>query len=66
MVKKNNKIRERANEKGVMLWEIAEKVGCNDSNFSRKLRREFSNEEKARILNIIEEIAAEKAATVAE
>ena len=56
----NQEIRQRAKEKGVKLWEIAEKLNINDGNFSRKLRREFSAEEKARIINIIDEIAKER------
>lgn len=56
---KNQEIRQRAKEKGVKLWEIAEKLNINDGNFSRKLRKEFSAEEKARIFNIIDEIVKE-------
>ena len=56
----NQEIRQRAKEKGVKLWEIAEKLNINDGNFSRKLRREFSAEEKAMIFNIIDEIAKER------
>ena len=36
----NMKIREEAKRAGVYLWEVAERWGCNDGNFSRKLRRE--------------------------
>ncbi len=52
----NQKIRNYAKSKGVLLWEIAEIIGVNDGNFSRKLRRELSNEEQARIMRIIDEI----------
>ena len=45
---------------GVYLWEIAERFGCNDGNFSRKLRRELPADEQRRILVIISELAAEK------
>lgn len=58
---KNKKIREMAEVKGIRLWQIAEKLGINDSNFSRKLRKELSADETARILDIIEQLAAEKA-----
>lgn len=58
---KNKKIRETANEKGVKLWKIADKLGICDGTFSRKLRKELSADETAHILGIIEEIAAEKA-----
>ncbi len=57
---KNVKIREAAKQTGVYLWEIAERFGCNDGNFSRKLRRELPADEQRRILVIISELAAEK------
>ncbi len=57
---KNLTIRRAAKENGVHLWQIAERVGLTDSNFSRKLRRELPNEERERILQMIDEMAAEK------
>lgn len=57
---KNVKIREAAKQAGVYLWEIAERFGCNDGNFSRRLRRELPKDEQRRILAIIAELAAEK------
>lgn len=57
MERANADIRKHAEEMKVYLWEIAEVIGCNDGNFSRKLRRELPAEEKARIWNIIETIA---------
>lgn len=56
----NVKIRDAAKQAGVYLWEIAERFGCNDGNFSRKLRRELPENEQRRILGIIAELAAEK------
>ena len=56
---KNEAIRKAARENGVKLWQIAERVGMLDSNFSRKLRRELPEEEQSRIIAIIKEIAAE-------
>ncbi len=60
MSKANQKIREAAKEKSVALWRIAEKLGINVGNVSRKLRRELADEEQQRILNIIDELADEK------
>ena len=57
---KNEKIRTAAKDAGVKLWQIAERVGLTDSNFSRKLRRELPDEERERILRLIDEIAAER------
>lgn len=56
----NMKIREEAKQAGVYLWEIAERWGCNDGNFSRKLRRELPEDEQEKILAIIEEVARGK------
>ncbi|WP_302602015.1 hypothetical protein [uncultured Ruminococcus sp.] len=60
-MKSNADIRAAALHKAVMLWEIADKLGITDSNFSRKLRHELPQAEKERIFSIIEEIAKEKA-----
>ncbi len=57
---KNLKLRQTAKENGVHLWQIAERVGLADCNFSRKLRRELSDDERERVLAIIQEIVAEK------
>lgn len=52
----NSRIRESAKRNGVFLWQVAEKLGLNDGNFSRLLRRELPEEEQTRILGMIEEI----------
>lgn len=57
---KNVKIREEAKRAGVYLWEVAERWGCNDGNFSRKLRRELPEDEQKKIMAIIDELAREK------
>ena len=56
----NAEIRVAAKNAGVCLWQIAERVGVNDGNFSRKLRRELSDQEKREILKIIDDLAAER------
>ena len=56
----NREVRAYAIEKGVLLWKVAEAIGISDSSFSRKLRRELPEEERKRILRIIDEIAAER------
>lgn len=56
----NREVRSRAIEKGVLLWQVAEALGISDSSFSRRLRRELSEEERERILAIIDRIAAER------
>jgi hypothetical protein len=52
----NQDIRNEARNAGVKLWRIAERLGINDGNFSRKLRKEFSEPEKQRIREIIAEL----------
>ena len=56
----NERIRRAARIADVKLWEIAERYGCADATFSRKLRNEFSEEETQKILNIIANIEAER------
>ncbi|MBQ7890957.1 MAG: hypothetical protein IJ359_02230 [Erysipelotrichaceae bacterium] len=56
----NLDVREYAKQKGVKLWEVARMVGVNDSNFSRRLRTEFSPEEKKRVKGFIDQIAKER------
>ena len=57
MQKANADIRAEARNAGVSLWRIAERLGCNDGNFSRKLRRELPDSEKAHVREIIESLA---------
>ncbi|MGI6171899.1 MAG: hypothetical protein ACOYIC_09295 [Butyricicoccus sp.] len=57
---KNVEIRNRAKERGVFLWEIAEKLGINDGNLSRRLRKELSESQKEQIFGIIDELSGEK------
>lgn len=56
----NNAIRSAAKAAGVLHWEIAEKLGMQDSAFSRKLRRELPAEEQEKILEVISDLAAER------
>ena len=60
MTKTNNGIRTKAKGSGVFLWEIADKLGYTDHYFSRKLRKEFSAEEKAKAFEAIEQIKKER------
>ena len=56
----NVDIREAAKKASVYLWEVAAEYGMNDGNFSRKLRKELPQEEKQRILDIIDRLVQEK------
>lgn len=55
----NKEIRNVAKAAGVRLWRIAAELGINDGNFSRKLRKELPQEEKEKILAIIDDLAKE-------
>ena len=55
----NQEIREAAKKSGVKLWQVADCIGMNDSNFSRKLRKELPNNERKEILDIIASIHSE-------
>lgn len=56
----NMDIREKAKQAGVRLWEVADAFGLNDGNFSRKLRKELSKEDREKVLTIIDRLAQEK------
>lgn len=54
----NNKdIRDLARIKDVRLWQIAERLGKSDSNFSRMLRKELPDDKKREIISIIDKLA---------
>ena len=56
----NLELRTKARRNGVRLWEIADKLGVSEPTITRKFRRELPDNEKQRILAIIDEIAAAK------
>lgn len=60
MVNTNLEVREKIKCSGVKFWEVADRYGISDGNFSRKLRRELPEDEKQRIYKIINEIRSEK------
>ena len=55
----NQDIRRTAAGAGVKLWQIADAVGMADRSFSRKLRKELSQDEKEKIFSIIQRLAKE-------
>lgn len=56
----NNDIRMIARNQDVRLWQIADKLNMQDSNFSKMLRKELPSEKKEHIYKIINEIAKER------
>lgn len=55
----NKDIRLYAAGKGVRLWQIAKEMGIRDSSLSRKLRSELSDDEKQKIMEIVDRISKE-------
>ena len=60
MYSKNLDLKTEAKAAGVYLWQIADKLGMRDNEFSRKLRKELSVEKKAEIRAIIKELSEVK------
>ena len=58
---KNVDIRNYARERKVNLWEVSERLGyAHETAFSRVLRHELSEEKKAEIRRIIDDLVAEQ------
>ena len=47
---------------GLKCWQVAKCWGCNDGNFSRRLRKPFNDEVVKRIKAIIKELEKTKTA----
>lgn len=58
---KNAELKKEIKEAGFFLWEVADKLGMNDGNFSRLLRKDLSEEKKQQIYSIMEELKKERA-----
>lgn len=59
----NKDIKVKARKSGVLIWEIADRLGIADTTMSRKLRKELPDSKKQEIFKIIDELAAEKQAS---
>lgn len=56
----NEDIRQLLKNNGIYQWQVAQKLGMKDTNFSRLMREELTNDMKKRIQNIINEILKER------
>lgn len=56
---RNKGLREQIGAAGLHLWEVAYHLGMSDSSFSRKLRRELSEDDRERVLRAIKELKRE-------
>ncbi|MDU5081236.1 hypothetical protein [uncultured Tissierella sp.] len=55
-MKKNLDVRKAIEDSNIKYWQVAERLGIQDGNFSRRLRRELPRSEKERIFKAIEEV----------
>lgn len=53
-------VKKRILAAGLKIWQVAYVFGVTDGNFSRKLRKDFSEEDTEKILSIIEKLKAEQ------
>jgi len=53
----NVDLRVYAMEKGVKMYQVAKEYGLSEGHFCKKMRDEFSKEEKKKIKEIIDSIA---------
>ena len=59
MKKANNEVRLAAKEATVPMWAVAERLGVSEPTWTRRLRHEFSDAEREKILAIIRDISEE-------
>ena len=57
----NQDLKAYAKHKGVFLWELAEYLSISEATITRRLRRELSEDSKAKMMLCIDSIAAKKA-----
>lgn len=50
-------IRKKILEAGLKIWQVAKEYGVADTTFSKYLRGDFTEENAARVLTIISELA---------
>lgn len=55
-----NEVKALILSKGLKCWEVAEAWGITDSNFSRKLRKPFTEDEVVKLHQIIEQLTNKK------
>jgi hypothetical protein len=52
----NEALKLYAKSNGVCLWQIADRLGINDGNFSRRLRKELPSCQREEIFKIVEKL----------
>lgn len=56
----NLELRKAIETSNLKYWQVANKLGMTDGNFSRMLRIELTKENKERVLNAINELKEER------
>lgn len=56
----NLEIRIAIKKAGLFAYHVAEALGISETHFSRKLRKELPEDEKTKILEIIDQLVKEK------
>lgn len=56
----NVDIKALAKSKGIYMWQIAERYGLHEGNFSRLLRHPLSASDRDKIISIINKLADEE------
>lgn len=59
-MKKNEELRTSIKDADLKMWQVADKLNLNDGNFSRKLRKEFSETEKKKVYEVIQTLLKER------
>lgn len=54
MAHTNSEIRNEIKAAGLFLWQVADVMGIQDSNFSRMLRKELCERDRLRVISAIE------------
>ena len=55
----NSELKLYAAGKGVKLWQVADKFGITDAAFSRRMRKNFSEDDAAKFKHYVDEIASD-------
>jgi hypothetical protein len=56
----NLDIRRAITYSGLRFWEVAAALGCTDSAFSRRLRRELPQPEKEKIFSVVQALVVKR------
>lgn len=53
-------VKQRIVDANLKIWQVAYAFGITDGNFSRKLRKDFSEADTERVLKIIDDLKGKK------